>query len=422
MPNKQRLGVQAEIAPPLAEQPWFLALQGVPVAAFISAFVWRKRTDSLAHNPRLRRQRQVAQIVREGVNRLRQLAAQNNSDEFFATLVHLVQEQIGERLDLPASAITEAVIDERLRPMGVAEPLLSSLQESLSNLQSRPLCAHQIRPGTRGFHPAARKRPAGTAGDKGMSPGKYSATFRLANWLSLTLLLAFPLLCRGAVSAIGFDAANRLYDEGKFADAAAAYEKLGQSGQISPALCFNLGNAFFKSGQIGRAIAAYRQAERLTPRDPDVRANLQFARNQVQGPALLPSRAQRWLTRLTLNEWTVTTTVALWLCLGLLAALQWRPALKPVLRNCLGALILATAISGICCASAFSQSQPGRTALVVVRDASAHNGPLDESPDNFTLHDGAELRVLDQKDDWLQVTSDPSRVGWVRRSQVLVEP
>ncbi|HEU0039111.1 MAG TPA: tetratricopeptide repeat protein, partial [Verrucomicrobiae bacterium] len=69
-----------------------------------------------------------------------------------------------------------------------------------------------------------------------------------------------------------FDAANRLYEQSKFAEAASAYEKLVQNGAVSPALCFNLGNAFFKASQVGRAIAAYRQAERLTPRDPDVRA------------------------------------------------------------------------------------------------------------------------------------------------------
>jgi len=57
------------------------------------------------------------------------LAAEKNSDEFFATLFRLLQEQLGERLDLPASAITEAVIDERLRPRGVNGETLASLHE-----------------------------------------------------------------------------------------------------------------------------------------------------------------------------------------------------------------------------------------------------------------------------------------------------
>src|SRR5438874_2259009 len=143
------------------------------------------------------------------------------------------------------------------------------------------------------------------------------------------LALALSFLCAfcswAADTAALFDAANKLYEQGKFAEAAAGYEDLGRSSGASAALYFNLGNAFFKSGQIGRAIAAYRSAEQLTPRDPDVRANLQFARKQAQGPSFSPNRWQRWLSKLTLNEWTLLATGSVWLWFLLLAALQWWP-------------------------------------------------------------------------------------------------
>jgi hypothetical protein len=129
VPIKQHMGVVAQISPTLVQQPWFLALQGVPAFALLSCLILRKRKEALANNPRLRRQRQVAQVVREGLEQLRHLASQNQSAEFFATLFRLLQEQLGERLDLPATAITEAVIDERLRPGGVSEETLASLHE-----------------------------------------------------------------------------------------------------------------------------------------------------------------------------------------------------------------------------------------------------------------------------------------------------
>jgi hypothetical protein len=99
------------------------------VLAWLAAFVWRKRTDSLANNPRLRRQRRVAAMVQDGLDDLRRLAAENNSAEFFATLFRLLQEQLGERLDCPSSSITEAVIDERLVLLGAPEPVLAGLRE-----------------------------------------------------------------------------------------------------------------------------------------------------------------------------------------------------------------------------------------------------------------------------------------------------
>jgi hypothetical protein len=99
----------------------------VPLLAWLSVLLWRKREQSLANNPQLRRRRQVAASVRDGLAELRRLAAANQAEEFFATTFRLLQEQLGERLDLPASAITEAVLEERLRPCGVAEETLAAL-------------------------------------------------------------------------------------------------------------------------------------------------------------------------------------------------------------------------------------------------------------------------------------------------------
>jgi len=238
--------------------------------------------------------------------------------------------------------------------------------------------------------------------------------------LALALGIFLPLPALAAVSPAAFDSANKLYEEGRFGEAATAYQALVLSGQSSASLYFNLGNAFFKSGQIGRAIAAYRQAEQLTPRDPDLRANLQFARNQTPSPTLLPGRWQRWLGRLTLNEWTLLAAGAGWLWLLLLAVLQWRPALKPVLRAYVLSLAVLAGLLGLCLAASLRETRFARTAVVITRDTAVRYGPLAESPTAFTVQDGAELRILDQKDDWLQVTADPRRIGWLRRDQVLI--
>ena len=129
LPIHENLGTLETRTVPLIVQPKFLALQSLPVLAFLGAFIWRKRTDSLANNPRLRRQRAVAQLVRDGTNDLKKFAAENQPDEFFATLFRLLQEQLGERLDCPASAITENVIEEHPVLRGVPEATLTGLRE-----------------------------------------------------------------------------------------------------------------------------------------------------------------------------------------------------------------------------------------------------------------------------------------------------
>ena len=129
LPIKENLGTLEPAGPPLVAQPAFLAVQSLPVLAFLAAFIWRKRTDNLANNPRLRRQRAVAQLVASGMDDLKKYAAENKPDEFFATLFRLLQEQLGERLDCPASAITENVIEEHPVLRGAPKTTLDGLRE-----------------------------------------------------------------------------------------------------------------------------------------------------------------------------------------------------------------------------------------------------------------------------------------------------
>ncbi len=124
---KVHLGALNPVENPLFQRTWFLALQLLPPTLWLSLLARRRYRESLSRNPRLRRQRQVARLVTEGLEQLRRDAASNHAEEFYAGVFRLLQEQIGERLDLPASAITEAVVDEHLRPRGLEGELLDQL-------------------------------------------------------------------------------------------------------------------------------------------------------------------------------------------------------------------------------------------------------------------------------------------------------
>lgn len=113
----------------LVRQPWFLALLALPPVIWAALLVARRRKEALANNPRLVRQRQVARRIRAGLQELRAHAAAQQTEPFFATVFRLLQEQLGERLDMPASAITEAVIDERLAGRGLPASALEALHE-----------------------------------------------------------------------------------------------------------------------------------------------------------------------------------------------------------------------------------------------------------------------------------------------------
>src|SRR5439155_26228316 len=84
------------------------------------------------------------------------------------------------------------------------------------------------------------------------------------------------LICSLALT--DFKAANALYDAGKFAEAASAYEKIEPK---TASVYFNLGNACFRQDKLGWAVLNYERARRLEPRDPDILANLKFAAQRL---------------------------------------------------------------------------------------------------------------------------------------------
>jgi tetratricopeptide (TPR) repeat protein len=364
----------------------------------------------------------VARRVREGLAELSARARAHDAEAFYATVFRLLQEQLGERLDLPASAITEAILEEA-RGRGLSQPseaLLRELFHACNQFRYTPEHTAQelaslIPTVKTALHELQKMTP----------PDSASARKNLLQGVGGALLLLAAAGGARAESAAGpFDQANKLYEEGQYAPAAAAYEKMTQAGQVSAAVYFNLGNAWFKAGQVGRAICAYRRAGELAPRDPDVRANLQFARSQpgLGAPALPGSRWTRWTALLTLNEWTGLASAFVALYFVVLTARQIWPAWKKSSAGLAAGLAAAGAGWLVCLGLALDARFGAESSVVIVPEAVVRRSPLEESPSVFTARDGAELLVLDSKDGWLEVADAASHSGWVPQDEVAPAP
>jgi len=419
---KVRLGAVALAGPPLLQRPGFLAWQAVAPLAWICALLWRRQKDKLANNPRLRRRREVGRLVQQGLTELSARAKANQAEEFYGTVVRLLQEQLGERLDLPASAITEAVLEEA-RGKGLSEPaetLLRELFHACNQFRYTPEhTAQELASLIPKVKTALRELQKMTP--PASAPVRHNL---LQGAGGLLLLLAAAAAARADSAADQFDQANKLYEEGQYAPAAAAYEKLAQSGPAAAAVYFNLGNAWFKAGQLGRAICAWRRAAELTPRDPDVRANLQFARNQpgVGAPALPGISWTRWTTHFTLNEWALLSSVFAALFFAVLTARQIGPAWKKSTTGLAWTLAAGWVCGTACLGLALDARFGAQSSVVIVPEAVVRLGPDDKAASVFTVHDGAELLVVDRSKGWLEVADAANRRGWVPQNEVALAP
>lgn len=126
---KQQLGSIAANPSPWLSHPVFWVVNSLPVLAWVCTLIWRRRADVLAADPRRQRSREARRRIRFALQQLQNACTSGRPEAFYAALFRLLQEQIGERLDLPASAITEAVIEERLRPAGLPEEVCTNLHE-----------------------------------------------------------------------------------------------------------------------------------------------------------------------------------------------------------------------------------------------------------------------------------------------------
>ena len=203
---------------------------------------------------------------------------------------------------------------------------------------------------------------------------------------------------------------------GDAAGAAEHFVAAAEAGGRDPAVYHALGNALYRAKQPGRAAAAWRRGLRLAPRDADLGANLERVRAASADkldPPSGPSGAIFWAGLLSVRELALAGGLGLSAALGLLlwAQLRRRPAgLAPVGLGLVGAVLLG---------SAFVIDDQQDTVFVVVPEVVARSALGPDGVELFSLHEAAELAVVERSGDSVLVRLPDARKGWLPASAVL---
>ena len=427
---------------PLYAHGMFLVLAPLPLLAVGGVGLLQRRRRRFAADVALARSSRARAIARKRLAQAERLLADGKHQEFYAEAQRAVLQYVGDKLNAPVAGLTHAALRQQLDAAHANEDTRERLVQLLEHCD-----AARFAPGS--FAPERMRSTLQEVESLVMTMeegwGRKPGRSRIAAATLLCVVLAAPgvraqsaardstepslhvqqspaeyvpahdLLQRGHVA----------YESGRYAEAVAAYELAEAQGVRNGPLYYDLGNAYFKSDALGRAIASYRRAERLIPRDPMLRANLDLvlARREdraVQSPVPFPLSAVRALySRMSINEMIVLVSILYVIVAGLLVLRILGRDRRFGLRLGSLALMVLLVLGAATLAYKIHDERGIERAVVDADKVAAMSGPGSDYTVEFWLHEGSEVLVEETRPDWLRVSLGAKLHGWIPARSVV---
>lgn len=240
--------------------------------------------------------------------------------------------------------------------------------------------------------------------------------------ITVILVAIFALLTASAQDTLYWDMANAAYGDASYSEAIDNYEALIERGEESWEVYYNLGAAYFKAGDIGRAILNTERAARLSPANDDVTHNLQVlnAHTKDRIETLPEFFLVEWATTmrdsLKPDSWTMAMLV--FVALTLLCGVMW------VLRKgrkfmAYGIVFLVLALSAYGFShSSYARVMGGDDAIVLNTAAVVRSSPEATGKEIFVLHQGTKVEVQNEYGNYTEVTIASGNKGWIATKDI----
>ena len=214
--------------------------------------------------------------------------------------------------------------------------------------------------------------------------------------------------------------ANQAYIDGDYSVAAQLYSQIEDGGYYSARLYYNMGNTYFKIGNLGKAILYYNRALVVSPSMDDARYNLEIAEAQTKDKITEVPQffLNRWIERLqrtmSCTAWSVVSLVLLGTALALLLIFLLSSHLSLRKAGFYGTIVSALLFI---VTTAFALSERSRIlnredAIVMSSAISVKSSPDSEATDLFVLHEGTKVTISSEIEGWAEVTIADGKKGW----------
>ena len=219
---------------------------------------------------------------------------------------------------------------------------------------------------------------------------------------------------------------NQAYIDGDYAAAVTAYQAIENRGYSSARLCYNMGNAYYKQGQIGRAILYYNRALVISPSMDDARHNLEIAEAQTKDniavvPEFFLNRYMRTLrSAISCSAWSAMSVAFFGVMLLFLLIFLLGSRIKVRKVGFYGAVVslLLFVVVTIFGVSARNSIIDRPAAIVMSSAISVKSSPDRAATDLFVLHEGTKVEVSSEVDGWSEITIADGKKGWTESAHL----
>ena len=213
------------------------------------------------------------------------------------------------------------------------------------------------------------------------------------------------------------------YDKGEYAQAVVYYKNILEQEVVSGELYYNLGNAEFKLGNIGKAIYYYRRALKLSPWDKDIRFNLAYARKLTSRPQDKRDPLEKWISDF-FNRFSgqniAVLTLFLYLVVIILAGISIiKGRENPSWAWLTGLVGTIFFLLAVWTTVRIIVERSVRWGVVVKQQIEVRNGPGKDYQVGFTVPEGREVRLFSQEGKWVSIgLPQEGHKGWVVNSDI----
>lgn len=247
---------------------------------------------------------------------------------------------------------------------------------------------------------------------------------------SIIMTLVLVGLCSTGFASLSdsLSRANQLYSEGKYQEAVDVYNGVLSSGQESAELYFNLGNSYYKNGELAPAILNYERAKLLAPNDEDIIFNIGMANQLIvdQLEALpQPFFTRFWKSLVNKNSadrWGKISIVLFVLALVTLILFMFSRmvAFKKISFSVMVIALFLSVSTFVLAQQQHAMRTHSRGAVVFSPTVTVKASPSDSGTAIFVIHEGLKVEVVDAVGEWYQIKLSDGNVGWMRKDELQV--